>query len=69
MRPLALLLMLVGSALAARAYPACRPAVEASVYNADFVGTALVLLLPLLVIGLVGAVIHAADRPSTSPPD
>ena len=67
MRPLAFLLVLIGPATAAQACPACRPAVEASVYNADFLGTALVLLLPLLVIGLVGAVLHVADRPNASP--
>lgn len=69
MRLLALLLVLVGFATSAQACPACRPAVEASVYNADFVGTALVLFLPLLVIGLVGAVLYVADRPSASSPD
>lgn len=67
MRLLALLLVLVGFATSAQACPACRPAVEASVYSPGFVGTALVLLLPLLVIGLVGAAIHAADRKGPSP--
>ena len=46
----------------AEACSACQPAVRAIALGPGFGSTALVLLLPLLIIGGVGALVHFSDR-------
>jgi hypothetical protein len=45
---------------AAWACPQCRPLVQAGVYNQDFAGTLLLLLLPVLALVLIGAGLYFA---------
>ena len=53
------LLTLDGSAL--WACTKCRPAVESGVYNREFVPTLLLLMLPIAVLGVIGASAHFWD--------
>jgi hypothetical protein len=55
-----LVVLLAGPA--AWACPVCREAARARVFEAAPVGTAALLLLPLLVVAAVGALLYTSDR-------
>ena len=60
-RAAGVLIVLLGGP-AAWACPACREAARARVFEADPLGTAVLLLLPLLVVAAVGALLYTSDR-------
>lgn len=49
----------------AMACPGCRTEARTQIINSGFIGIALLLMLPLIVIIAVGILFHLSDRPST----
>lgn len=58
------LLIALSCATSAWACPYCRVEVRDRTFGSDFASTAFLLLLPLLVIGAIGAFLYFSDRPS-----
>ena len=59
------LVVVLNSASTAVACPGCRAEARTQIFNSGFIGTALLLMLPLIAIIAVGILFHLSDRPST----
>ena len=58
---LAVLLFLLSNAPSVWACPECRMQVNYGVYGEDFVGTLLIVMLPIIVLATIGVGIHYAS--------
>ena len=52
----------MSATLTTEACPSCRTAVESAVYNAEFAGNLLTLLLPVLGLIVFGVVVYFKDE-------
>ena len=53
----------LGLGAMARACPQCRPLVKSGIYNGEFAGNLLVLLLPIAVLLLLATALYFMDSP------